>query len=79
MHNLLLFDFWQQRNFCNKLYELVEAQRNSAIAERHFRPKLQRSLTSAIETSQHNANTTFSAILDRKRENNLLKKADIYQ
>ena len=32
----------------------------------------------AIEISQHNANTAFFAILDRKRVNNLLKKADIY-
>ena len=27
------------RNFCNELFDSVEAQRNSAIAERHFRTK----------------------------------------
>ena len=54
-------------------------QRNSAIAERHFRTKLKRNLTPAIEISQHNANTAFFSILDTKRVNNLPKKADIYQ
>ena len=66
-----------QRNFRNELFDPVEAQRNSAIAERHFYT-LKHNLTSAIEISQHNANTAFFAILDRKRANNLLKKADIY-
>ena len=33
----------------------------------------------AIEISQHNANTAFFAILDRKRVNNLPKKTDIYR
>ena len=47
--------------------------------ERYFRTKLKRNLTSGIEISQHNANTAFFAILDRKRVNDLLKKADIYQ
>ena len=68
-----------QRNFRNELFDSVEAQRNSAIAERHFRTKLKRNLTFTIEISQHNANTAFFAILDRKRVNDLLKKADIYQ
>ena len=55
-----------QRNFRNELFDSVEAQRNSAIAERHFRIKLTRNLTSAIEISQHNANTTFFEILGKK-------------
>ena len=55
-----------QRNFCNELFDSVEAQRNSAIAERHFRTKLKRNLTSAIEISQHRAKTAFFAIFDRK-------------
>ena len=29
-----------QRNFRNELFDSVEAQRNSTIAERHFRIKL---------------------------------------
>ena len=49
-----------QRNFRNELFDSVEAQHNSAIAERNFRTKLKRNLTSAIEISQHNANTSFS-------------------
>ena len=68
-----------QPNFRNERFNSVEARRNSAIAKRHFRTKLKRNLTSAIEISQHNANTTFFAILDRKRVNNLPKKANIYQ
>ena len=55
----------------------MESKRNSAIAERHFRTKLKRNLTSAIEISQHVANTAFFAIFDRKRASNLLKKAKI--
>ena len=35
-------------------------------------------ITSAIETLQHHANSSFFTILDRERVNNLLK-ADIYQ
>ena len=42
---------------------LIQLKRN-AIAERYFRTKLKRNLTSAIEISQHNANTAFFAILD---------------
>ena len=68
-----------QRNFRNELFDSVEAQRNSAIAECHFRTKWKRNLTSAIEISQHNANTAFFAILDWKRVNNLLNKLDIYE
>ena len=60
-----------QRNFRNKLFDSVE------IAEWRFCIKLKRKLTSAIEISQNNANTAFFAISDRKRVNNLLKKADI--
>ena len=52
------------RNFRNELLDSVEAQCNSAIAEQHFRTKLKHNLTSANEILQHNANTTFFAILD---------------
>ena len=79
MRNLIFLLTEAQRNFRNELFDSVEAQRNSAIAERHFRTKLKRNPTSAIEISQHNANTAFFAILDRKRVNNLLNKPDIYQ
>ena len=56
-----------QRNFRDELFDSVEAQHNSAIVERHFRTKLKRNLTSAIEISQHNANTAFFAIFDGKK------------
>ena len=62
-----------QRNFRNKFFDSIE------IAEWHFCTKLKRNLTSEIEISQHNANTPFFAIFDRKKVNNLLKKADICQ
>ena len=61
-----------QHNFRNKLFDSVEAQRNFAMVERDFGNKLKRLLISAIEISQNNANTAFFAILDIKRENNLL-------
>ena len=54
----------KMRNFRNELFDSVEAQRNSAIAERYFRTKLKRNLTSTIKISQHNANTAFFAMLD---------------
>ena len=38
-----------QRNFRNELFDSVEAQCNSAIAERNFHTKLERIPTSAIE------------------------------
>ena len=53
-----------QRNFRNELFDSVEAQRSSAIAERYFRTKLKRNLSSTIEILQHNANTEFFAVLD---------------
>ena len=59
MCNLIFLLSEAQRNFRNELFDSVEAQRNSAIAERHFRIKLKRNPTSAIEISQHNANTAF--------------------
>ena len=62
--NLIFFLSEAQRNFRNELFDSFEAQRNSAIPERYFCIKLKRNLTSAIETSQHNANTAFFAILD---------------
>ena len=48
MRNLIFLLSEAQRNFRNELFDSVEAQRNSAIAERHFRTKLKRNLTSAI-------------------------------
>ena len=68
-----------QRNFRDELFHSVKAQRNSAIAERLFRTKLKRNLTSSIEISEHNANTAFFAILGKKSVHNLHKKTDIYQ
>ena len=79
MRNLIFLLSEAQRNFRNELFNSVEAQRNSAIAERYFRTKLKRNLTSAIEISQHNANTAFFAISDWKTVNNLLNKPEIYQ
>ena len=79
MRNLIFLLSEAQRNLRNELFDSIEAQRNSAIAERYFRTKLKRNLTSAIEISQHNANTAFFAILDWKRVNNLLNKPEIYQ
>ena len=64
MRNLIFLLSEAQRNFRDKLFGSVETQRNSAISERHFHTKLKRNLTSAIEISQHNANTAFFAILD---------------
>ena len=64
MRNLIFLLSEAQRNFRNELFDSVEAQRNSAIAKRYFRTKLKRNLTSAIEISQHNANTAFFAISD---------------
>ena len=57
-----------QRNFCTERFDLVKAQRNSTIAERHFCTKLKRNLTSAIKIAQHNANTAFFAILTEKEQ-----------
>ena len=56
-----------QRNFRNTLFDSIEKQRISAIAERHFRTKLKRNLTSAIKNSQHNPNKpiSFFAILEK--------------
>ena len=62
VRNLIFLISEAQRNFRNEFFDSVEAQRNSAIAERHFHTKLKRNLTSAIEISQHNANTAFFAI-----------------
>ena len=62
--NLIFLLSKAQRNFRNELFDSVEAQHNSAIAEPYFRTKLKHNLTSAIKISQHNANTAFFAILD---------------
>ena len=66
LRNLFFLISEAQRNFRNELLDSVDAQRSSAIAERHFRTKLKRNLTSAIEISQHRANTALFAIFDRK-------------
>ena len=79
MRNLIFLLSEAQRNFRNELFDSVEAQSNSAIAELYFRTKLKRNLTSAIEISQHNANTAFFAISHWKTVNNLLSKLEIYQ
>ena len=76
MRNLIFLISDVQCNFRN---EQVEAQRNYADAERQFCTKLKRNLTSAIEISLRNANTAFFAILNKKKADSLLKKADIYR
>ena len=63
MHYLIFLSSKVQRYFSDEIFDSVEAQRNSAIAERQFCTKLKRNLTSAIEISQHNANTAVFAIL----------------
>ena len=65
--NLIFFISEVQSNFRNDLFDLVEAKRNSAIVERHFCTKLKSNLTSAVEISQHNANTAFFTILGKKK------------
>ena len=64
MPNLIFLLSEAQRNFRNEFYDSVEAQRNSAIAERHFRTKLKLYQTSAIEISQYKANSAFFSSLD---------------
>ena len=49
MCNLIFLLAEAQRYFRNDLLDSVEEQRNSATAERHFRTKLKRNLTSANE------------------------------
>ena len=68
MHNLVSLICKVLHNFRNELFYSVEVQHNSAIAERHFRTKLERNLTSAIKISQHihTANIAFLATLDGK-------------
>ena len=79
MHNLTFFNFWSAAQLPQWTFDSVKEQGNSAIAERQFCTKLKWNLTYAIEISQHNLNTAFFAILDRKSVSNLQKKADIYQ
>ena len=69
-----IFTFWSAVQLRNEFFDSVEAQRNSAIAERHFRTTLKRNLTFATEISQHNANTAFFAILESKRVSNMIYK-----
>ena len=49
MRNLTFLISEAQRNFRNQLFDSVEAQHNSAIAERHFRTNLKRKLTFAAQ------------------------------
>ena len=56
VRNLIFLISEAKRNFRNKLFDSVE------ITEWHFCIKLKRNLTTAIEISQHNANTAFFAI-----------------
>ena len=63
MRNLIFLLSEAQRNFRNELF--IQLKCNAIpIAEGHFRAKLKRNLTFAIEISQHNANSAFFAILD---------------
>ena len=48
MRDLIFLISEAQRNFRNELFDSVEVQHDSAIAEQHFRTKLKRNLTSAI-------------------------------
>ena len=79
MHNLVFLVPEAQRNFCNELFDSVEVQRNSAIAERHFCTKLR----SAIQLPQLKFHNTLKIphFCDFRQNtvNKLLKKADIYQ
>ena len=68
LHNLIFLIYEAQRNLRNELFDSFEVQHNSAIAERRFRTKLKRKRTSAIENSQHNANTAFFAISDKNEQ-----------
>ena len=49
MRNFVFLISEALRNFHNELFNLVEAQCNSAIAERHFHTKLKRNLTTTIK------------------------------
>ena len=60
MLNLIFLISEAKRYFRNELFDSVEMQHNSAIAERHFRTKLKCNLNSAIEIRQHHANTAFA-------------------
>ena len=50
--------FFLKRSTTSAINFLIQLKCN-AIAERNFRTKLKRNLTSAIEILQHNANTAF--------------------
>ena len=67
MCNLIFLISKAHRNFRTELFDSVKTQCNQ-----HFRTKLKRNLTPAIEISQHNANTAVFAISDRKKVNSLL-------
>ena len=50
MRNLILLLSEVQHNFCNEVFDSVEAQCSSTIAERHFHTKLKHNLTPAIKS-----------------------------
>ena len=65
MRNLIFVVSETQRNFRNELFDSDEAQ--AQLQNGIFCTKLKRNLTSAIQILQHNANTAFLAIFDKKR------------
>ena len=67
MRNLIFLISEAQRSFRNELFDSVKAHWNSAIAERQFRTKLKWNLTSAVEISQHNSNTSFFCDFRQKK------------
>ena len=63
----LIFLFSEaQRNFRNKLFDLVEVQRNSVIAEKNFWTKSKRNLIFAVTFTIGNANSKFLCFLTEK-------------
>ena len=83
MRNLIFLISEAHCNVRNKLFDSVETQPNAANAERHFRSKLKRNLTSAIlafyHTMQKQCKKHIFCNLRQKKVNKLLKKADICQ
>ena len=65
-----------QRYFRNELFNTVEAQRNSAIADQYIGTKSKRNLTSAYKISEAQWKYRIFAIFDQIGISNLLKKAD---
>ena len=70
----LIFFSEAQRKFHTKLFNSVEAQRNPAITEPDFRPKLKRNRTSATKFTKH---LQIPHFCDFKEASNLQKKIGI--